>query len=201
MCNSRSWKNEVWTTQVPPKATSKETAIIQIGNLQATRNSRKRAKIAAARGVPVPLSLHARAADAGASSCRGGLFLGGDDGSENRRLAQKNFSQKACRAEKSASEREEANKERRGNGNFQLALHVMKSDGNDEIVVNYLKAAARDGHVEAMWRLGCAYKLGQLGLKKDEKIAVEMYRNAADGGSVSTQFGLGVAYEFGQLGL
>ena len=194
-------KNEVWTTQVPPKATSKETAIIQRGNLQAIRDSRKRAKKAAETGVPVPLSLHARAADAGASSCRGGLFLGGDDGTENRRRAQNTFSKTVCRAEQSASEREEANKERRANGNFQLALHVMKSDGDDEIVVNYLKAAARDGHVEAMWRLGCAYEKGQLGLLKDEKTALGMYRSAADGGSAPAQFVLGVANEFGQLGL
>ena len=194
-------KNEVWTTQVPPKATSKETAIIQRGNLQAIRNSRKRAKIAAASGIPLPLSLHARAVTVDVPSCRGGLFRGGDDGSENRRRAQKIFSKKVCLAEQSASEREKANKERRANGNFQLALHVMKRDGDDEIVVNYLKAAARDGHVEAMWRLGCAYDLGDHGLKKDEKAAVEMYRNAADGGSASAQVYLGLAYEDGDLGL
>jgi len=194
-------KNEVWTTQVPPKATSKETAIIQRGNLQAIRNSRKRAKIAAASGIPLPLSLHARAVTVDVPSCRGGLFRGGDDGSENRRRAQKIFSKKVCLAEQSASEREKAKKERRANGNFQLALHVMKRDGDDEIVVNYLKAAARDGHVEAMRQLGCAYEFGEHGLKEDEKIAVEMYRNAADGGSASAQFVLAVAYDLGDLGL
>ena len=70
-------------------------------------------------------------------------------------------------------------------------------------MVNYLKAAARDDHVEAMWRLGCVYNGDcDLGLiKKDEKTAVEMYRNAADGGSASAQFVLGVAYELGDLGL
>ena len=128
--------------------------------------------------------------------------MGGGDGNDDKRaLTQKVFSNKLRRAEKSTAEQEHVNSERRANGNYQLALHVMKRDGDDEIVVNYLKAAARDGHVEAMWRLGCAYDLGDHGLKKDEKAAVEMYRNAADGGSASAQFVLAVAYDLGMLGL
>ena len=83
----------VWTTQVPPKATSKETAIIQRGNLQAIRNSRKRAKNAAESGVPVPPSLLARALTAGIMSTRGGLFMGGGDGNDDKRaLTQTVFS-------------------------------------------------------------------------------------------------------------
>ena len=134
-------KNEVWTTQVPPKATSKETAIIQRGNLQAIRDSRKRAKKAAESGVPVPPSLLARALTAGIMSARGRLFMGGGDGNDDKRaLTQKVFSNKVRRAEKSTAEQEHVNSERRANGNYQLALHVMKRDGDDEIVVNYLKA-------------------------------------------------------------
>ena len=68
-------------------------------------------------------------------------------------------------------------------------------------MVKYFKAAARDVHARARWQLGCACELGQLGLKKDEKIAVGMYRNAADGGSASAKCVLGVAGEFGDLGL
>ena len=128
--------------------------------------------------------------------------MGGGDGNDDKRaLTQKVFSNKLRRAEKSTAEQEHANSERRANGNYQLALHVMDRDGGDESVVNYLKAAARDGHVEAMRQLGCANELGDHGLKKDEKTAVEMYQSAADGGSASAQFVLGVAYGLGDLGL
>ena len=49
----------------------------------------------------------------------------------------------------------------------------MKWTAMAEIVVNYLKAAARDGHVEAIWRLGYAYD-GDYdpGLEVDKKQAL-----------------------------
>ena len=161
-----------------------------------------RARKASEGGLPVPPSLLARASSAGITSARGSPFMGGDDGNDdNRALTQKVFSNKVRRAEKSTDEQESANVERRSLRNFQQALEEYEGEGDHKKVVDYLTAAARDGHVEAMWRLGRAYDLGDHGLKKDEKAAVEMYRNAADGGPASAQFVLGVAYKLGDLGL
>jgi TPR repeat protein len=114
---------------------------------------------------------------------------------------QKKKSQQVCRAEQSTAEKEKLNKERRAHDNYQLARDEMDRDGDDAVVVNYLKAAARDGHVEAQLFLGQLYEDGELGLEKDDKAAFQMYRNAADGGSASAQFVLAVAYDLGDLGL
>ena len=100
-----------------------------------------------------------------------------------------------CRAEKSASEQEKVNAERRANDNYQLALDERKRDGDDETVVNYFKAAARDGHALAMWQLGGAYNgddyLYNYGLKVDKQEALKMYRGAAEAGDTDAQYLLG----------
>ena len=175
--NSR-WKNECWRTLVPPGATKEETAAILKSNLRAQRNARAKATKAATSGLPVPPSQHTHAAAAGVPSCRGGLFLGGDDGSENIRLAQKNFSQKVSRAERPTAEQEKVNSER---SSYLQYKHVIKG-----------------GDVDAQHDLTCACWHGENGAKMDRERALELYHRAAQGGHAHAQWKLGSVFHHGE---
>jgi TPR repeat protein len=179
---------------------------------QSVKDSRKRAKKEQAQGYPVRQPLNQRALAAGTSSSRG-LFTGPNyEEGVDRLLTQNAFSKMVCRAEQSTAEKEKSNKERRAHDNHQLALDEMKRDGNDEIVVNYLKAAARDGHALAMgqlgcayngdvymWRLGGAYVHGKLELGVDKELAFFWLQKAAEGGLVDAQYFLASAYQNGDV--
>ena len=147
-------KNVAWQFIRRKGASEEELKTQREKDSQSVKDSRKRAKKEQARGYPVRQPLNQRALAAGTSSSRG-LFTGPKyEEGVDRLLTQNAFSKMVCRAEQSTAEKEKSNKERRAHDNYQLALDEIKRDGGGVIVVNYFKAAARDGHVEAMWRLG-----------------------------------------------
>ena len=76
---------------------------------------------------------------------------------------------------------------------FQQARALLHGDGvekNPQKAFDLMKAAAEQGHAEAMGGVGYFYSLG-LVVAKDDRLAAEWFRKGADKGSAKAQFNLG----------
>ena len=210
-------KNQAWQFIRRKGASEEELKTQREKDSQSVKKARKRAKKEQARGYAARQPLIQRAVDAGITSSKGRLFTGPNyEEGACRSLAQKNFSQKVSRADKSASEQESANVERRSLRNFQQARDEHEGQGDRKKIVDYLTAAAQDGHLEAMGQLGDAYR-GEpinaqsfraeqengdvLELDIGEKLELFWLQKAAEGGLGSAQYLLALAYKDGALGL
>ena len=63
--------------------------------------------------------------------------------------------------------------------------------------MRWYRAAAAQGHAEALNNLGSMYERGR-GVRSDLRAAAGWYRRAAEGGDATGQFNLGLLYESGR---
>lgn len=84
--------------------------------------------------------------------------------------------------------------------NFELALlHLEEGHLQDyNLALNRLNAAERQGHVEASYRLGRAYRHGEFGVEPDYELAHQHLKKAAEEGHTEAQTELGHLYNRGQ---
>lgn len=87
----------------------------------------------------------------------------------------------------------------KGDAQSQFFLGVLYDQGteavpkDDEAASTWFEAAARQGHVNAQFNLGNAYKRGR-GVTQSEEQAVLWWQKAADLGSPNAQFNLAIQY-------
>ena len=75
-------------------------------------------------------------------------------------------------------------------------LFIAFCYGQEQQSYETLKKLAEQGDANAQYKLGDAYDLGKLGLKKSEIQAIYWYTKAAEQGNGWAQISLGVIYEF-----
>jgi hypothetical protein len=93
---------------------------------------------------------------------------------------------------------DEANRFRVGKPQPGKGAGLAKNCQNDYRALELYEEAAKLGHAEAMYRVGCFHEQGRGGLRKDDDQAVQHYRTAADQGCAVAQAVLGRRCEFGQ---
>ena len=78
-----------------------------------------------------------------------------------------------------------------------LRLPAQQTEGDRKLLAD-IRAKAEKGDAQSQYELGAAFRLGDLGVAKDEVEAVKWYRKAAEQNDAKAQFNLGVCYSNGE---